>query len=276
MKLLPDFLTSKLGRKPSENFIRASERAKLRRSQELNFDGLFPETERNDQPARNEPVSRFSGFDAKTLVMAVSLVANAGLVGVLYGKSAASDENEFLKKEVSSLRVEKAKMSRASEGKITLAPNQRVVTVETLQSFTSSAQETIDTARALSSRVLELEGRLAKYEGKKRASMVENPSFRNEAMPNAVPVRDSAAYAKSLEVVKSVSHDLPDGVSLKVTQNAGLTAVTYSDTSGFTRYFTADRSENASKLTKKGLHAWVSEKYVASLDVQAKKEGVLK
>ena len=276
MKLLPDFLTSKLGRKPSENFIRASERAKLRRSQELNFDGLFPETERNDQPARNEPVSRFSGFDAKTLVMAVSLVANAGLVGVLYGKSAASDENEFLKKEVSSLRVEKAKMSRASEGKITLAPNQRVVTVETLQSFTSSAQETIDTARALSSRVLELEGRLAKYEGKKRASMVENPSLRNEAMPNAVPMRDSAAYAKSLEVVKSVSHELPDGVSLKVTQNAGLTAVTYSDTSGFIRYFTADRSENASKLTKKGLQAWVSEKYVASLDVQAKKEGVLK
>lgn len=104
--------------------------------------------------------------------MAVSIMANAGLVGVLYGKSAASDENELLRKEVASLHVEKVRISQISEGKITLAPNQRVITVETLQNFATSAQETVDTARALSSRVLELEGRLAKYEGKKKASMV--------------------------------------------------------------------------------------------------------
>ncbi len=80
--------------------------------------------------------------------MAVSIMANAGLVRVLYGKSAASDENELLRKEVASLRVEKVRISQISEGKITLAPNQRVITVETLQNFATSAQETVDTARA--------------------------------------------------------------------------------------------------------------------------------
>lgn len=79
-----------------------------------------------------------------------------------------------------------------------------------------------------------------------------------------------------MEAVESVSGDLPEGVSLKVSQNAGLTAVTYSDASGFARYFTAERTENASKLTQKGLQAWVNEKFVASLDAQAKKEGVLR
>lgn len=86
----------------------------------------------------------------------------------------------------------------------------------------------------------------------------------------------SSAYAKASEVVKAVSKDLPDGVSLKVVQNAELTAVTYSDTSGFTRYFTAERSENASKLHPQGLQKWVNEKYMASLDAQAKKEGTLR
>ena len=276
MKLFPDFLKEKFGRKPSENFIRASERAKLRQAQELNFDGLFPETSRNHASAAEERTSKTSRFDAKTLVMTVSLVVNAGLVGVLYGKSAASDENEGLKKEVASLRSEKAKMSRAYEGKITLAPNQRVVTVENLQSFTSSAQETIDTARALSSRVLELEGRLAKYEGKKRAEAILPSVAQTERIADSVSVSPSSAYSKASEVVKTVSKDLPDGVSLKVVQNAGLTAVTYSDSSGFTRYFTAERSENASKLHPEGLRKWVNEKYMASLDAQAKKEGTLR
>lgn len=173
---MPEFLTGILGKKPSENFVRASERAKRRQAQELDFDNLFPKPSENRDSSSGNPASRFSGLDAKTLVLAVSLIANAGLVGVLYGKSAATEENELLKKEVASLRVEKAKASRAAEGKITLAPNQRVVTVETLQSFATSAQETVDTARALSSRVLELEGRLAKYEGKKRAALILSPA----------------------------------------------------------------------------------------------------
>ncbi|MFZ3232302.1 MAG: hypothetical protein WA194_02000 [Patescibacteria group bacterium] len=176
MRFMPEFLTGILGRKPSENFVRASERAKLRRKQELNFDDLFQNSSENQGSASEKPASRFSGLDAKTLVLAVSIVANAGLAGVLYGKSAATEENELLKKEVASLRIEKAKASRAAEGKITLAPNQRVITVETLQNFATSAQETVDTARALSSRVLELEGRLAKYEGKKRAAMILPPA----------------------------------------------------------------------------------------------------
>lgn len=209
--------------------------------------------------------------------MAVSIMANAGLAGVLYGKSAASDENELLRKEVASLRVEKVRISQISEGKITLAPNQRVITVETLQNFATSAQETVDTARALSSRVLELEGRLAKYEGKKKASMAQSaPVSHVEEPADAVPTRSAAKYSKAVEAVKSVSGDLPEGVSLKVSQNAGLTAVTYSDASGFTRYFTAERTENASKLTQNGLQAWVNEKFVASLDAQAKKEGTLR
>lgn len=210
--------------------------------------------------------------------MAVSLMANAGLAGVLYGKSAASDENEFLRKEVASLRVEKARISQISEGKITLAPNQRVIAVETLQNFATSAQETVETARALSSRVLELEGRLAKYEGKKKVSMAQTavPVSHAEGPADAVPARNAAKYSKAVEAVKSVSGDLPEGVSLKVSQNAGLTAVTYSDASGFARYFTAERTENASKLTQKGLQAWVNEKFMASLDAQAKKEGILR
>lgn len=178
MRFMPEFLTGILGRKPSENFVRASERAKLRRTQELNFDDLFQDSSGKRDAVPEKPTSRFSGLDTRTLVLAVSIVANAGLAGVLYGKSAATEENELLKKEVASLRVEKAKASRASEGKITLAPNQRVITVETLQSFATSAQETVDTARALSSRVLELEGRLAKYEGKKRAASI---------LPSAAP-----------------------------------------------------------------------------------------
>ncbi len=272
---MPEFLTGILGRKPSENFVRASERAKLRRAQELNFDDLFQDQSENRNSVSEKSASRFSGLDAKTLVLAVSVLANAGLAGVLYGKSAATEENELLKKEVASLRVEKAKMSRASEGKITLAPNQRVVTVETLQSFATSAQETVDTARALSSRVLELEGRLAKYEGTKRASAIVPFSARAVGTSDAVAVPQPSAYAKASEVVKAVSKDLPDGVTLRVTQNAGLTAVTYSDTSGFTRYFTAERSENVSKLRPQGLAKWVNEKYMDSLDAQAKKEGTL-
>lgn len=169
-------------------------------------------------------------------------------------------------------------MSRASEGKITLAPNQRIITVEEINKFTTSAQETVDSARALSSRVLELEGRLAKYEGKKKVSMTQAavPVSHAEESADTVPTRNAAKYSKAIEAVKSVSGDLLEGVSLKVSQNAGLTAVTYSDMSGFTRYFTAERTENASKLTQKGLQAWVNEKYMASLDAQAKKEGILR
>lgn len=269
MKLIPDFLAERLKRKPSENFIRASKRARQRQARELNFDGLFQDTSKNNESHQDEKSSKSSRMDVKTLVMAVSIVVNAGLAGVLYGKSSSSDENEHLRSEVASLRAEKAKISRASEGKITLAPNQRIITVEEIQNFTTAAQSTVDSTKTLIARVAELEGRLAKYEGKKRASATESPSVSNEPASAPVPARDSATYSKALETVKAVSQDLPEGVFLKVSQNGGLTTVTYSDTSGFTRYFTANRSENASKLTLKGLRTWMSEKYMASLDIQA-------
>lgn len=273
MKLFPNFVSDFFGRKPSENFIRASERARQRQAQELNFDGLFPEAQKNRPSPADERTSGASRFDAKTLVMTVSLMVNAGLVGVLYGKSSISDENATLKQEVASLKVERAKISRAAEGKITLASNQRIITVEEIQNFTSAAQNTVDSTKTLIARVAELEGRLAKYEGKKRASATENPSASNEPASAPVPARDSATYLKALEVVKAVSQDVPEGVFLKVSQNGGLTTVTYSDTSGFARYFTANRSENASKLTTKGLRTWMNEKYMASLDIQAAQAG---
>lgn len=153
-------------------------------------------------------------------------------------------------------------MSREAEGKITLAPNQRVVTVEQINRYVDSTQKAIDTVKALAARVVELEGALARYEGKKASGSMESP------------VRSAGAYSRATEAVKEVASELPPEVTVTVGQVAGLTTVTYRDSSGYARYFTADLSENASKLTKKGLTAWVGEKYMDSLDEQARKQGV--
>lgn len=60
MRLIPEFLAEKLGRKPSENFIRASERAKLRQAREVDLDGLLPNASTTRETVSGKPVSRFS------------------------------------------------------------------------------------------------------------------------------------------------------------------------------------------------------------------------
>lgn len=60
MRLIPEFLAEKLGRKPSENFIRASERAKLRRAREVDLDDLLPKSPTTREADSGKPVSRFS------------------------------------------------------------------------------------------------------------------------------------------------------------------------------------------------------------------------
>lgn len=264
MKLVPQFVSDFFGGgKKSETYQKALDRQRERQA-DLTF------TKSSAREKASEVVvsksSSSSKMDAKTLVMAVSLMVNAGLAGVLYGKFSVSEENDVLKGQVASLSAENQKMSREAKGKIALAPNQRVVTVEEIERVITSTKGAMETVKTLTAQVTELEGKLARYEGRKTSS----PSSVGE-----IPVRKTGAYSQATQAVKAVSSELPSEVDLSVTQNGGLTIVTYSDPSGFTRYFTADRSENASKLTEKGLKDWANEKYMASLDEQARKQGSL-
>ncbi len=299
MKLVPDFVLGWLGKKPSESgaLARASERAKARQQEILAQGGVFgsvhaststrPKTKashgvgedldfsrqkQDPVPLGGAKASKPSVFDvgeapkaakrpkldAKTLVMAVSILVNAGLAGVLYGKSTVAEENADLREKVSALKAENAKISRSAEGKIALAPNQRIVTVEQIEqveALVSSSAAVLETANALSEKVEELESRLAKYEKKK-------PVVKTAPVPSR--------YNQISQAVQSVLADLPEDVSLKISQNGEATVVTYVDVFGHSRYFTAERPENAGKLSPDGLRNWANEKYSESLDAAAK------
>lgn len=296
MKLVPDFVLGWFGKKPSESaaLARAGERAKARQQEILAQGGVFASvhasgstrpvakashgvgedldfSRRQQGPVplggvkASEPsvfdvgeapkAAKHPKLDAKTLVMAVSILVNAGLAGVLYGKSTVAEENADLREKVSALKAENAKISRSAEGKIALAPNQRVVTVEQIESLVSSSSGVLETANALSEKVEELENRLAKYEKKATA-----------AKSSPVPSR----HVQISQAVRSVLTDLPADVSLKVSQNGEATVIVYSDVFGYSRYFTAERPENAGKLSPEGLRNWANEKYSESLDAAAK------
>ncbi len=302
MKLVPDFVLGWFGKKPSESgaLTRATERAKARQQEILAQGGVFASVHASGStdatakafhgfgedldfsrqkqdlpPLGGTKVSKPSVFDvgeapkaakhpkldAKTLVMAVSILVNAGLAGVLYGKSTVAEENADLREKVSALKAENAKISRSAEGKIALAPNQRVVTVEQIESLVSSSSGVLETANALSEKVEELESRLAKYEKKATAA-------KNHAPKVSSPV--PSKHAQISQAVRSVLADLPSDVSLKVSQNGEATVVTYVDVFGYSRYFTAERPENAGKLSPEGLRTWANEKYSDSLDAVAK------
>ncbi|MDQ1344434.1 MAG: hypothetical protein QG650_1155 [Patescibacteria group bacterium] len=235
-----------------------------------------------------KPRGRFFGLDAKNLILAVSLAVNIGLVyDTVSQKNAAMRESDALKDQVATLKIEKQKMQRESVGKIRVKEDEMVVPVEQINAA-------VEYVEVLKNRVAELEAKaVGKQKGGKIAASrasVERVSVAKtattahfiasdvsapttvhaEAAPTAQ--RNPKLFQKASDTVKSIASDIPQEISLKVSQNAGLTTVTYSDASGFTRYFTADRSENASKLTPKGLQAWVNEKYMASLDIQRAKQ----
>lgn len=272
MKFLPESVTALFTgkRTTSEALARASERAKRRTEEMSGAFGGQTVTEASVPPLKTEKLPTGPGFDAKTLIMAVSLVANGLLAGTLYGKWSASEQVESLRGQVSQLREENQKMKRESAGKIRVTSDEVVVPVGQIRA-------TLEYVDVLKARVAELESGSPKVsDAARRAAPTSAPaaSSASNIAPTAVP--KSAKYAETSKVVASVMADMPPEISVKVAQNAGFTVVTYSDPSGFTRYFTADRSENASKLTHKGLQAWVNEKYMASLDEQARKQGALK
>ncbi len=317
MKLVPDFVLGWFGKKPSEFLARASERAKARQQEILAQNGVFasvhtsgstrqttkifhrtagdldfsrPEQHRvplggtkvPKQPSAfdldEEPkVAKRPKLDAKTLVMAVSLLVNAGLAGVLYGKSTVAEENADLREKVSALKSENARLSRSVEGKIALAPNQRIVSVEQIESLVSSSSGVLETANALSAKVEELENRLAKYEKKKTTAKDPVPNSgagTDQAKPNpaSAPIVISSKHRQISEAVQSVLSSLPSDVSLRVTKNGETTVVTYFDVFGYSRYFTAELPENVGKLSREGLLAWANAKYSDSLDAVAKRQ----
>lgn len=302
MKLVPDFVLGWFGKKPSESgaLARVSERAKARQQEILAQGGVFasvhvsgstrpvgkvshgvgedldfPRQKQDSVPLGGVKAPGSSVFDvgeapkaakrpkldAKTLVMAVSILVNACLAGVLYGKSTVAEENADLREKVSALKAENAKISRSAEGKIALAPNQRVVTVEQIESLVSYSSGVLETANALSEKVEELETRLAKYEKKK-------PVVKTAPVPSR--------YNQISQAVQSVLADLPEDVSLKISQNGEATVVTYVDVFGYSRYFTAERPENAGKLSPDGLRKWANEKYSASLDNTVTKQSAVR
>lgn len=190
---------------------RAAERSRLRQEQAGRFrDGFSQPSDSVTKNSQNaEPTTRSTGgIDTKTLVLAVSLAANAGLAGVLYGKSTVSDENERLRGEVQSLRTEKDKAVRFAKGKITLAPNQLVVNQEDLERYSSSATLLVESTKALSERVVELEGRLASYEGRKTVEKPVGTAKVSNAAPEARKSSNVSALAR--KAVKQVSKDMPE------------------------------------------------------------------
>jgi hypothetical protein len=246
--------------------------------------------------SNEKPRGRFFGLDAKNLILAVSLAVNVGLVyDTVSQKNAAMQEATALKDQVTTLKVEKQKIQRESVGKIRVKEDEMVVRVEQISA-------TVEYVALLKDRVAELEAKAMEKQKGGKTITARTPSASLEKVPVAkapvakvapiahpiasdisvpAPVhvesaptaqRNPKLFQKVSDAVKTIASDIPQEISLKVSQNAGLTTVTYSDASGFTRYFTADRSENASKLTPKGLQAWVNEKYMVSLDVQRAKQ----
>ena len=211
MRIVPEFVADFFRKRPSENLLRAAERSRLRQSQSGKYgDGFSQPSDSVTKVAENSELAKksFGGIDTKTLVLAVSFAANAGLAGVLYGKSTVSDENERLRGEVQSLRTEKDKAVRFAKGKITLAPNQLVVNKEDLDKYSSSATLLIESTKALSERVVELEGRLASYEGGKAAEKPAGTAKVANAAPEVRKVSSASALAR--KAVKQVSKDMPE------------------------------------------------------------------
>lgn len=312
MKFVPEFVKEWFGnKKPSDALIRAKERAQAREREffphgrpssthqtvqdnslkDLNFarssevPAGFERTLGTDSTNTHTPSIRAtpskSKFDTKTLILAVSFLVNAGLAGVLYGKSTVDDENKSLKEKVSALQAENAKISRSAEGKITLAPNQRVVSVEQIESLVSSSGAVLETANALSEKVDELEARIAKYEGKKsvtKGRVHHSDMETSQSKPVTANASSSvpSKYRQISQAVQSVLADLPSDVSLHVSRSGESTIVTYSDVFGHSRYFTAERPENAAKLSPDGLRNWANKRYMASLDALSSTTPVVK
>lgn len=94
MKLVPQFVSDFFGGKRSDMYEKALERQRERQG-DLTFTKsssreITPEARVSKRPSSSK-------MDAKTLVMAVSLMVNAGLGGMLYGKYSVSEENDTLK-----------------------------------------------------------------------------------------------------------------------------------------------------------------------------------
>lgn len=219
-----------------------------------------------EEPKKKNP---FSGFDAKALVLVVSLAVNGYLYGVVSEKNKHVEEGRLLKDEVATLKAENQKMKREAVGKITVRADEVVVPAEKLRM-------TLEYVEVLKKQVEDLKIQLnpkgTPKSGQAKLS-VPGPSANASSAPTVS--QTPKAFSQMSALVASVSSDLPPDVSVHVSKQAGQTVVTYTDTSGYTRFFTAENPENAKKLTSAGLRNWIDRKYMDSLDLQIQKQASL-
>ncbi len=226
-------------------------------------------------------------IDLRTAAFIVAAFATGLFVGNgTSGVSAARSELQDVKERVMRLEQERRETQGKilKSGQVAVSEAQfRQLALAAISQAEQSLSEARETAARLQSERDEIAAKLAQIrEGK--ASPVPRAAVRpvssvtpsmaspaNAAAPKARKSPETAAANRLADGLRA-SGSLPEGSYVYVDSVGNETVVTYHDQTGYGRYFTFERPENAERRTERGLADWVGTQIMQSQNCEIAKQ----